>query len=117
MNVFLPGKLKVFITTLLLLAGSHVFAGTRTSLASGNWSNPAMWAPAGIPSQGDVVIVSSGNTIVVDASSSCSQITVNSGSLLSFTPGVKLSIGSKLTVKGMVKMNGADIAFPNVNTS
>ncbi len=37
-----------------------------TSVASGNWSTPETWTPAGIPGFGDTVIIAAGHTITVN---------------------------------------------------
>lgn len=104
------------MSCICMLAFSHAFGITRTSVLSGNWSNALSWSPSGIPSSTDAVIISSGNTIVVDNSVTIKGLTVNSGGLLTFIAGQKLTINGALTVNGMVKMNGGDIAFPVAST-
>ena len=46
---------------------SQVHATTRTSVASGNWSNAATWGGT-VPQSGDDVVISSGNTVTIDVS-------------------------------------------------
>ena len=38
----------------------------KTSIATGNWSNPAIWSPSGIPSSSDNVTIAAGHVVTLD---------------------------------------------------
>jgi len=72
---------------------------TKASLSSGNWSDPNIWNPTGVPANLDDVTISSGHTVVFDVDQS------------SFTDGLNsLTINGTLTVSTSVnthlKMRG-----------
>ncbi|HTL82436.1 MAG TPA: T9SS type A sorting domain-containing protein [Bacteroidia bacterium] len=54
-------KKSLLILTLSLACTVHCFlsaqVGTRISIANGNWSNPAIWSPAGVPTPSDDSII------------------------------------------------------------
>ncbi len=51
---------------LLALCTAPAWAGAYTSVRSGNWSDPAVWSPAGVPGDGDTVSIANGHTVAVD---------------------------------------------------
>lgn len=65
----------------LLLPAIPAYAG-KTSAASGNWSNPAIWSPAGVPLAVDSVTIRSGDTITVDITTAAASTTTVLGNLI-----------------------------------
>jgi hypothetical protein len=60
-----------FLFALLLstFAGGTLAAATKTVATSGNWSNPAIWSPAGVPGNNDDIIVPNGLVLTLDVNS------------------------------------------------
>lgn len=54
-------------------------AGSKISIANGNWSNSAIWTPAGVPTSADNVTISNGNTVAIDINGQCNNLTVGTG--------------------------------------
>jgi hypothetical protein len=42
---------------------------TKTTVASGNWSNPSVWSGGNLPSSSDKVLISSGHSVAYDSTS------------------------------------------------
>jgi hypothetical protein len=55
-------RVVLFPILLCLFVASPLFAITRawTGAASANWSDPANWSPAGVPSASDLLVFSGG---------------------------------------------------------
>lgn len=66
--------MRNFTLLILFLAPFSLSAVTKTSIAAGSWSNPAIWSPAGVPTAGDDIIVNTGVTFF--------GMNINSGSAL-----------------------------------
>lgn len=75
---------------------------TLVSVRSGNWSDPAAWAPARVPGAGDVVSVLAGHTITYDASGAAAVKTVAVQGALSF----RTDINTQLVVVNLVVLPG-----------
>lgn len=60
MNIARPFLLIFCLTTISFFS----FSATKTSIANGNWHNPATWMPAGVPIGEDTVLIN--NDVVVD---------------------------------------------------
>ncbi|HQQ94960.1 MAG TPA: hypothetical protein PLQ93_10425, partial [Bacteroidia bacterium] len=54
----------------LLGIRSGLHTQTKTSNASGNWNNPAIWTPTGVPTATDNVLINNGHSITFNASGS-----------------------------------------------
>ena len=60
-------KLKTFVTGLTLLFSYAGYAqSTKTSVADGDWKNPNVWSPAGVPYLVDTVIINTNITFNTD---------------------------------------------------
>lgn len=99
---------------MILLSGTNAFAATKTSISSGNWSNPSLWSPSGIPASNDDVFISSGNTVTLDADINVVNLQVNSGGTLNLAPNIRLTIDGNFTVNGIADMKGGNITFSTV---
>lgn len=53
--------------------------GTITSVASGNWSNPATWSTAAVPTAFDDVIIADGHAVTIDTAALCYSLIVGQG--------------------------------------
>lgn len=53
----------------------------KVSVMNGNWNNPNIWNPVGVPNSTHNVTISNGNTVVVNTNAICNDLTVN-GSLI-----------------------------------
>lgn len=54
--------MRNYALVLFLLVPVSLLALTRTSIANGLWTNPAIWSPAGVPSAGENIFI---NTAVI----------------------------------------------------
>ncbi|MCU0432719.1 MAG: T9SS type A sorting domain-containing protein [Bacteroidia bacterium] len=82
--------MKTRITTLLLSLTFVQFlsANIKTSIANGNWNNPSIWMPAGVPASSDDVVINShvtANTMMVILHP---VFTVNQGASFTVTSGI-----------------------------
>ena len=67
---------KYFLIQIIVLISCFASAANKTSIASGNWSNPAIWLPAGVPATGDDVTISNANTVTLDIPTTVRSLTV-----------------------------------------
>src|SRR3954467_5646945 len=81
---------------------------TRTSVSSGNYNSSSTWLPNGIPTTPEHIVIASGNTVTISSNQTIHNLTVNSGGLVNWSGGFKLSISGSLTVNGKVDMNGGN---------
>lgn len=74
---------RSFVLSVLLfvLAGSQAFA-QKNSIASGNYNNPAIWTPAGVPSGSELVVVNPGHTVTLTANTTNASLTRVNGILV-----------------------------------
>lgn len=72
---------------------------TATSVASGAWSNPAVWATSKVPAAGDAVLIEAGTTVTYDAVNDAAFRCVDVAGALTFRADVhtRLKVGT-LTV-------------------
>ncbi|TAG44324.1 MAG: BspA family leucine-rich repeat surface protein [Cytophagia bacterium] len=91
----LPMNTERFFTVFILSA--------KTASASGNWNNPAIWSPVGVPLTGDdVIITGSGTIITVDIAS----VIVNN---LAINNGATLNVGTFSPIIATLSSNGNSI--------
>lgn len=77
--------------------------GTRYTLKSGNWSDPASWSGNSVPSAGEDAAITGGDTIIIDMpDASCNDLTV--GGMLQFPNNID---GRGITVNGSVSIGSA----------
>lgn len=61
---------KILRTTACLLLSSAFLithANTYTASTNGNWSSPATWGGAGVPTAGDIAVIPAGKSVTIDA--------------------------------------------------
>jgi hypothetical protein len=99
------------VAALLSVAGNAI-AGTKTSIASGNWTNGAIWSPSGAPASGDKAVIATGTTVTLNANAQIADVVVEAGAVLqgdgtlrTFTMGK--GGGEDLTVNGTLNFGGA----------
>ncbi len=115
---------KILILIFFSFISLVLSAANKTSKASGNWSDPSIWTPAGVPAAGDVVTITNGNTVTLDITASIGSLnvynnatfiinqplTITQGDLLfnngNFTKTITVINNSTLTIlKGGVEMH------------
>jgi hypothetical protein len=74
-------QVGLLLTILILsLGAASVFAASKTANASGNWSNAAIWTPAGVPGNNDDVTIPTGITVTLDVNTvNMRSLTVDAG--------------------------------------
>lgn len=94
---------QLVLLLVFTMMGSLVYGTTKTSNKTGNWSDPTMWTPSGVPSSTDNVVIHSGNNVTVDGNYTCANLDLgdatNSASTLSAT------LGNSLTINGDLRIN------------
>lgn len=95
-----------------------------TSVASGNWTNPAIWSTGVVPGATDAVTVAVGTSVTYDAANATvSGVTIAAGGMLTFNPGASatLKTNANVVVDGTLVMRPASasvqhlLQFVNVN--
>lgn len=93
----------------LTVANGAPISGNKISIATGNWSDPAIWSPTGVPVVSDNVVVSTGNTVTLTGNVSITgSLTVNGTLDLKH---LQLTAGS---LSGGGTINGNQLIIPNV---
>jgi hypothetical protein len=72
-----------YLITPYLKIPNFGYTPTITSVQSGNWSNPATWSLDRVPEAGDIVNISSGNTVTYDVNDATDSIPLNTVEVLS----------------------------------
>ncbi|MCC7301196.1 MAG: T9SS type A sorting domain-containing protein [Bacteroidia bacterium] len=68
------------ISTPITGTQATVAGGVFFTVASGNWTNPAIWNAMAVPTTGDNATISNGHTVTIDANNQgCFDLTVNTG--------------------------------------
>ncbi|HLO59469.1 MAG TPA: HYR domain-containing protein, partial [Bacteroidales bacterium] len=73
----LKSRLTFVASVLLILQYAALFS--QTSVGSGNWNNPLIWAPAIVPGPGSSVTISAGTTVNLTAPAECADLTISNG--------------------------------------
>lgn len=98
---------KHTLLLLLMLLGLFSHATTKTATTTGNWSNPSIWSPSGVPKDTDNVIISGGKTVTVDSIFTCNNLDL--GNVTSSSATLKIvAAGNSLIINGDFKMNPND---------
>ncbi len=113
MNInYQPRPLLIQVLLLLSCLTSFLengYGANKTSNGSGAWNTPGNWSPSGVPATGDQVTILNGHTLQINQDYSISNLTINSGGTLTFSPNKVLTITGIITVNGTVTMNRSDI--------
>ena len=98
----------------MLMLPSLARATPRATIRSGDWTDNAVWTPAGVPGTDDAVTVASGHSVAVSVPGAvAASVAVARGGALTFLPGVDLTIGggvhpsvavNSLKVEGFVQI-------------
>ncbi|MGL5889117.1 MAG: T9SS type A sorting domain-containing protein [Bacteroidia bacterium] len=92
-------KSTLFSFLLVLLTATSAYAQTRTSIANGNWNNPAIWSPTGIPQVTDnVIIINSQVTFAQNITFGNAEFRINSGASLVSTGLDTITLGCDLAL-------------------
>ncbi len=84
-------QFSVFLLICFFALSNSVFAVTKTTTASGSWSNPAIWSPAGVPASSDDVVISSAHSITISQPSFCKSLIISGNAVLSLSPSKLLA--------------------------
>lgn len=96
-------KKSALFAFIFLAATTTAISAIKVSIASGNWSNGAIWFPAGAPVAGDIVTIQTAHSVTCNANpTNCFSLTVNGTA----TAGnVSMSITGSLVVNGGITFN------------
>jgi uncharacterized repeat protein (TIGR01451 family) len=74
----------------------------KSSAATGLWSAPGTWSPAGVPGLGDAVTIASGHTVTIDVAATAFSVNVASGGILQYeqTTARTLTVASNVGIQG-----------------
>jgi len=102
------------LSSALSASQSTSAAGSKISIASGNWNTAGTWSPSGVPAAGDNVTIANGTTVTINTNATCDKLTVGTG-----TSGI-LTIGTNttaytITINNDILVNSG--ATFNVNTA
>jgi hypothetical protein len=98
-----------FSLFLFLFWINQSFAVVKTTQSNGNWSNASLWSPAGVPVQGDEVVIASHHQIVVDQIAYCKSLTIDVNASLKIAPAITLNLNGNLLLDGVFDFNGGNV--------
>ncbi|MBN2522518.1 MAG: G8 domain-containing protein, partial [Bacteroidales bacterium] len=87
----LSGHTRKFILLFLFLIVFFVvnihstYAANYSSVKTGNWNDPATWGSASVPASADNAVVNNGHTVTITASVLVTNLTVNSGGIVTIS--------------------------------
>lgn len=88
----------IIVCVLSWLSPWHITAAGYTSNQSGNWSNPLIWTPNGVPGNGDTAVVNHAVTVDVNSiigtspAAGVTVLTINSVGSLTLATGVTFTV-------------------------
>lgn len=110
--------LRIFLIAICLTSLSTLtFAQTITSAQDGDWDDPNTWSPNTVPtnSNSTSIIINSGHTVTVTASTTIDQAVISAGGTVIINSGQVLTIaagtGDDLTINGELIINGSLTIF------
>lgn len=113
------GKLSKLGATASVTATTGTVA--KYSLASGDWNDPSIWAPVGVPTIANDVVINCNDIVGIGNDASCRNLQVTSTASLTFYDGGHtLAIVGNFTNEGSFQMFGADanvVLSGNLNNS
>lgn len=72
----------------------------KTCITSGDWSNPSVWSPSGVPANADRVLINAGVNLTVNGNYTCDSIYFVAGST---NATITISGTNQLTVTGGIR--------------
>jgi hypothetical protein len=94
----------------------NVARADRATSASGNWHAASTWSDGFVPAAGDVVTITAGTAVTVDADAQAYRLVVESGGTLEIPDGVTLRVTDGLVNHGTLRQTrdisgSSDVAF------
>ena len=94
----LSSRKALLFSALIFCAFLPSFSAIKVSIASGNWSNGAIWFPSGAPVAGDIVTIQAAHAVACNANpTNCFSLTVNGTATMG---NVGANITGNLTING-----------------
>ena len=90
----------------ILLSSTTALAIDYRAVASGDWSDPAIWSPVGVPGNGDRVLGTGGHTLVVSGAESIGTGAETAVLTLEDNAELILDSGASLTLHGHLDQRG-----------
>ena len=81
------------------------YAATKTSVASGNWENSAIWIPSGAPQQNDNVVIGSNTEVTTTQNIFIQSLSISPSSKLTLGAMKRITLNNNLTIDGKLDMN------------
>ncbi len=97
--------LFVYLLGLILLMCLGSYAATKTSVASGNWENSAIWIPSGAPQQNDNVVIGSNTEVTTTQNIFIQSLSISPSSKLTLGAMKRVTLNNNLTIDGKLDMN------------
>jgi len=102
---------------LLLLPSVSIGSAVRSAIRSGNFSDPTIWSPIGVPATGDLVSIASGSDVVLNQNSTIQNLSVQDNGRLRVTSNNLLTINGTISVMGRLDINEGNINLTQSGTS
>jgi len=105
-NTITATRLLMILGLLALLSAISLnsFAVTKTAATTGNWSNPAIWSPAGVPDSTDDIIIKGNKIITIDGTYIINNLDLGDNDNHDATLKI-IAAGDSLTIKGDLRIN------------
>lgn len=104
-----------FTLIITFLFFSNAFAGVKTSISNGSWSDPAIWSPAGIPFMEDTVIINNHVTVDTTIDVGINWLIVNAND--SITGDSLLSLHGNLKNDGVINLGWLAVGDGNTTVN
>lgn len=75
-------RVRYIVPVLVLFCMSTTAWAQKNSIASGNYNNPAIWNPVGVPSGAELVVINPGHTVTLTANTANTSLTRVNGILV-----------------------------------
>lgn len=75
-------RVRFIVPVLILFFMGTSALAQKNSIASGNYDNPAIWNPAGVPNGAELVVINPGHTVTLTASTANTSLTRVNGILV-----------------------------------
>jgi hypothetical protein len=104
----------------LCLTAIQTYAVTCVSLGNGDWDNPSTWSCGAVPSPGDTIIISIGDTVTINSTeilNGAPMLIVVNGYFLFDSPGAKLHLecGSEIVISPTGEIASSGVGQPSHN--